>query len=68
MGLSRAKNVSSGGVVEMCVGGGDWQVNGRIPFQLWFRRAVAVPASYGCSSDASRSVVQSSSCSSACEC
>lgn len=55
-------------VVRSCNDVRGWQVNGRIPFQLWFRRAVAAPASYGCSSDASRSVWQSSSCSSACEC
>lgn len=66
-GTQQGKKKVSSGVARMCMGCGDWLVNGQIPFQLWFRPAVAAPSSYGCSSDASRSVWQSSSCSSACE-
>lgn len=43
----------------------DWQVN---PFVGGIRHAVTVPASCGCSSDARRSVGQSSSCSFVCGC
>lgn len=32
-GTQQGKNVSSG-IARMCMGCGDWQVNGRIPFQL----------------------------------
>ena len=47
----------------------DWQVRGSQSLsQHRPRHAVAVPASYGCSSDAGRSVWQSSSCRFACAC